>query len=138
MIRWIIIASALIAPSPSFSQPFHDQIPTTFQGTFAPSISECKAEYGVEVIEVKADGIHYYEGDDYLLIGVSFDGASTKSEEFIPLFNGRFTGRSETRILGEVTARMEMENPNTLIRYTMNSDGEANPKPVNIWVRCPK
>lgn len=85
-----------------------------------------------------ADGIHYYEADDYLIIGVKFYGSSTKTGRSVPLFNGRFTGRSETQLLGEANARMEMETPNTLIRYVLRADGEPNPKPDNTWLRCPK
>jgi hypothetical protein len=67
-----------------------------FRGTFAPTLADCQGENGVEIIDVRADGIHYFEGDDYLIIGVKFQGSSTKSRRFVPLFNGRFTGRMET------------------------------------------
>lgn len=132
-----LIAAALLAISPASGPPFHDAIPKDFWGTFASSLADCKAEYGVDLIYVSSDRIHYYEGDDYLLIGVAFGGASTKSGKQVPLFNGRFTGRSETQLLGEVNVRMEMETPNMLIRYVLKGDGEADPKPSNTWVRCP-
>jgi hypothetical protein len=119
------------------SQFLHDPIPIEFRGTYAPTINDCKNSNGVELIEVAANGVHYYEGDDYLLLGISFSGSSTKSGKFVPLFNGRFTGRMETQLLGEVNARMEMETPDTLIRYVLMEDGEPNPKAVNTWVRCP-
>lgn len=137
MIRWIGLAIAFL-PVAAAAQPFHDPIPEEFRGTFAPKVSDCSDPDGVELIEVAADGIHYYEGDDYLLIGVKFSGASSKSGEFVPLFNGRFTGRMETQLLGEVSARMEMETPNQLIRYALKEDGEVNPEPANVWVRCPR
>lgn len=120
------------------AQPFHNAIPAEFQGTFAPTLTDCRDPNGVELIQVAADGIHYYEGDDYLIIGVKFEGASTKSGKLIPLFNGRFTGRSETQLLGEVNARMEMETSETLFRYVLKSDGEVDAKAINAWVRCPK
>jgi hypothetical protein len=137
MNRWYLSALTLIAPIGAQAQALHDPIPEEFRGTFAPSLSHCRDPAGVEVIQVAADGVHYYEGDDYLLIGVNFSGSSTKSGRSVPLFNGRFTGRMETQLLGEVNARMEMENPNTLIRYALKADGEPNPTPVTTWVRCP-
>src|ERR1043166_77592 len=101
------------------AEPFHDAIPKEFRGIFAPAQKDCRSKDGVEAITVDADGVHYYEGDDYLIIGVGFSGSSTRSGKMVPLFNGRFTGRTETRLLGEVNARMEMENPNLLIRYAL-------------------
>lgn len=136
MMRVLALAGACL-PITVHAQPFHDPIPSEFQGTFAPTIADCQAPDGVELIAVEADGIHYYEGDDYLIIGVRFDGSSTKSGKFVPLFNGRFTGRAETQLFGEVNARMEMETPRTLIRYALRDNGEVDPKPVNTWVRCP-
>ena len=129
-----VLAAAVIAQT---TLPFHDQIPQEFVGTFAPQLTDCGNPDGVELITVSPDGVHYYEGDDYLLLGIKFAGASTKSGKFIPLFNGRFTGRSETALLGEVNARMEMENIDTLIRYRFDHSGQVDPKPVTTWVRCP-
>jgi len=138
MTNWLMGAAIACLPAAAAAQPFHDPIPEEFRGTFGPSPGACNDRDGVELIEVAADGVHYYEGDDYLVIGVKFSGASTKSGNFVPLFNGRFTGRSETRLLGEVNARMEMETPDRLIRYALREDGEVNPEPVNSWVRCPR
>lgn len=118
-------------------EPLHDAIPKEFHGVFAPTPAECRSEDGVETVTVAADGVHYYEGDDYLLIGVAFSGSSTRSGSMVPLFNGRFTSRMETQIPGEVNARMEMETPDLLVRYRLGEDGEPEPKPVNTWVRCP-
>lgn len=136
--KGIIAATVVLVPASLDAQPFHDPIPEEFRGTFAPTLADCRNEDRVDVIEVGGDGVHYYEGDDYLIIGVKFSGSSTKSGTFAPLFNGRFTGRMETQLLGEVNARMEMETPDTLIRYAIKDGGEVDPKPVNIWVRCPK
>lgn len=136
--KWIIAAAIACLPACVEAQPFHDSVPEEFRGTFAPTLADCRNEDGVEVIEVGEDGVHYYEGDDYLIIGIKFSGSSTKSGAFVPLFNGRFTGRMETQLLGEVNARMEMETPNTLIRYVLKDDGEVDPKPVNTWIRCTK
>lgn len=128
-----ILAAAALAGA----DPLHDPIPKEFHGTFAPTLEACRIEDGVETVTVAADGVHYYEGNDYLLIGVSFSGSSTKSGGMVPLFNGRFTGRMETHLLGEVNARMEMETPDLLIRYRLKDDGEPDPKPVSTWRRCP-
>lgn len=122
---------------PALAQPLHDPVPEGFRGKFAADLAECNDEDGVEVITVAADGIHYYEGDDYLLIGVKFFGPSTKSGKSVLLFNGRYTGRMETQLLGEVSARMELETPNMIVRYVLKRDGEVDPKPVNTWLRCP-
>lgn len=137
------LAAAVLAVSQlSFSitisaaQPLRDAIPAEFIGTFAPTVAGCLNPDGVEIIEVAQDGIHYYEGDDYLLIGIAFSGLSTRSGNDIPLFNGRFTGRAETRLLGEVNMRMEMETPNLLIRYALDGDGDAVKPAANVWVRC--
>ncbi len=138
MMRWIFALAFCGMPAVAVAQPFHDPIPIEFRGTFAPTLDACSDPDGVEQVEVAADDIHYYEGDDYLLIGVKFSGASTKSGEFVPLFNGRFTGRMETQLVGEVSARMEMETPNQLIRYALKEDGEVNTEPANVWFRCPK
>ena len=119
------------------AQPLHDPIPPEFRGTFAPKLADCSDPDGGELIEEAHDRIHYYEGDDYLLIGIKFSGASTRSGKSVPLFNGRFTGRSETQLLGEMNVRMEMETPNLLIRYALKDDGEPDAKPANAWVRCP-
>ncbi|HET9639706.1 MAG TPA: hypothetical protein VFP12_10900 [Allosphingosinicella sp.] len=135
--KWITTVSIACLAVCAKAQPFHDPIPEEFRGTFAPTLAECRNEDGVEVIEIGQDGVHYYEGDDYLIIGVKFGGSSTKSGKFVPLFNGRFTSRMETQLLGEVSARMEMETPNTLIRYALKDDGEVNSKPANTWIRCP-
>lgn len=135
--RFLAASLALSVSAPANALPFHDSIPKEFWGTFAPSLPDCKAQYGTELAYVSADRIHYYEGDDYLIIGVAFSGASTKSGKSVPLFNGRFTGRMEDKLLGEINVRMEMETPNLLIRYVLRDDGEPDSKPSNTWVRCP-
>jgi hypothetical protein len=137
MIGLLQLALALAGAQEVQRAPLHDAIPAEFLGTFAPAVADCSDPDGVEQIVVTADAIHYYEGDDYLVIGVKFGGSSTASGSDVPLFNGRFTGRLETQILGEVNARMEMENPNLLIRYKLGDDGEVIPKAINKWYRCP-
>jgi len=132
-----LFALPALTAGPALGLPFHDAIPREFLGTFGPNLAACKDKNGADLIEVLPDEVHYYEGDDYLLIGVAFGGASTKSGRMIPLFNGRFTGRTETRLLGEMNVRMEMETPNTLIRYVLKQDGEPETKPADTWVRCP-
>ena len=137
MTRWPLLFVVLSVPMSAHAKPLRDPIPAEFLGTFAPSLAQCREPYGVELILVESERIHYYEGDDFLLLGIEFSGSSTKSGNSVPLFNGRFTGRMETQLLGEVNARMEMETPNMLIRYVLKEDGEPDPKPVNVWVRCP-
>jgi hypothetical protein len=134
-----MVVATVCLPTGALAQAraFHDSIPPEFLGTFASRVTDCADPDGVELIVIEADGVHYYEGDDYLLIGVKFSGASTRSGKSVPLFNGRFTGRMETQLLGETNARMEMETPDLLIRYALKEDGEPDPKPVNTWTRCP-
>jgi hypothetical protein len=135
----VIGAALLCVAAQAVAQPLHDSIPADFQGTFAPTLAACKSKEGVDLVQVAADGVHYYEGDDYLLIGIAFHGASTKSGKFVPLFNGRFTGRMEVQLLGETNVRMEMETPDKLVRYRLGADGDADPKePVDQLIRCPK
>lgn len=109
-----------------------------FHGVFAPSRADCADAEGVNLISIDADGVHYYEGDDYLLIGVEFEGASTKSGKFVHLFNGRFTGRTETYLLGETNVRMEMETPTELVRFRIGDDGEPDRTHEDILFRCEK
>ena len=131
-----VFALSVATTAQSAAPPFHNSIPKEFHGTFSSTLAGCKEEYGVSLIEISSDRVHYYEGDDHLLIGISFFGSSTKSGKSVPLFNGRFTSRAESMLLGEVNARLEMESPNLLIRYALDDEGEPNPKPANTWVRC--
>ncbi|WP_225009715.1 hypothetical protein [Novosphingobium percolationis] len=137
MKKWIIALAITFTPVNSDAQPLHNPIPKEFHGVFATKISECKFPYEDRVISISSNGVHYYEGDDYLIMGIEFGGSSTKSGKLVPLFNGRFTGRNETKLLGEMNVRMEMETPNLLIRYALNDDGVPDPHPSDIWVRCP-
>jgi hypothetical protein len=52
------------------------------------------------------------------------------------MFNGRFTAREETNLLGEVNLRLEMEKPNVLVRYPLSDDGEPESAHADRWVRC--
>lgn len=138
MLYRLIFSGALFASSAAIAAPLHDKIPVDFQGKYAPTLADCKSSDGVDVVEVTGEAIHYYEGDDYLLLGISFEGASTKSESFIPLFNGRFIRRVETQILGERNARLELEKPGLLIKYPLDAKGEPIAQSASQWLRCPQ
>lgn len=135
--KWIVSAALVCSPAILGAKPLHNPIPDAFRGTFATALSDCDDPHGTELITVEAEGVHYYEGDDYLIIGIEFSGSSTKSRKHVPIFNGRYIGRMETQILGEVNTRMEMETPNMLIRYLVKDGGELDQKPVDTWLRCP-
>ena len=61
---------------------------------------------GVNQVLIDGESVNYYEGNDYLLLGVEFSGATTKPDGSGDLFNGRFTGRSEANLLGESSIRL--------------------------------
>lgn len=131
-----ICALATVTASAAAAPPFHDAIPMEFRGSYGATAAACGDRDGVNRIKVDADGVQYYEGNDYLILGVSFSGASAKTGKFIPLFNGRFTGRMETQLMGETNVRMELEAPDLLIRYVLDDDGEPKATATDSWVRC--
>ena len=108
------------------AKPFHDSMPMAFQGTWAPSLAACKDRVGVDKFTIDSESVNYYEGNDYLLIGIEFSGAMTKRGEWGSLFNGRFTSRLETALMNENNIRMEVAEkaPDVLYRYPIGEDGE--------------
>lgn len=140
--RMVSIMTALLATSiggGAAGKSFHDPIPETFRGTWAPNAADCRDPDGVAQVFVDAESVNYYEGNDYLLIGVSFSGSMTKRGGSGVLFNGRFTGRTEANLLGESNIRMEIDDrdPNTMFRYPIGDDGEPIAAREVKDVRCP-
>ncbi|PCG07543.1 hypothetical protein COA17_17715 [Sphingomonas ginsenosidimutans] len=136
-----IIAPLLVAfvGGSAAGKSFHDPIPEAFRGTWAPAAADCRDEDGVNKVFVDAESVNYYEGNDYLLIGVSFSGSMTKRSGSGVLFNGRFTGRTEANLLGESNIRMEIDDrdANTMYRYPIGDDGEPIAAREVKDVRCP-
>lgn len=124
---------------PRQAKIFHDEIPKVFQGMWAPSLALCSDADGVETVFIDAESVNYYEGNDYLLLGIAFGGAMTKPGGSGSLFNGRFTSRMETNILGEHNIRMEIDDThkNVLLRYPIAEDGEPVSSREVRHVRCP-
>lgn len=122
----VTAAFSLLIINSAQAKPFHDEIPQAFRGTWASSLADCKDTDGVNQFTIDSESVNYYEGNDYLLIGVAFLGAMTKPGGSGDLFNGRFTSRSETMLLGESNIRMEIDdsNKNVMYRYPIGEDGE--------------
>lgn len=120
------------------AKPFHDEIPEVFRGTWATTSSGCSDPNGVEQFVIDGDSVNYYEGNDYLLLGVKYWGEMTKGGGSGSLFNGRFTGRTETALLGESSVRMEIDdrNKSVLHRYPIGDDGEPIASREVRSVRC--
>lgn len=117
---------SLLLVSSAQAKPFHDEIPQVFRGTWGSSLADCRDADGVNQFTIDGESVNYYEANDYLLIGVAFVGAMTKPGGSGDLFNGRFTSRSETMLLGESNIRMEIDesNKDVMYRYPIGEDGE--------------
>ena len=137
-VNTLLLGAIATLGSAAAAQPLGDSIPPAFQGTFASERSKCMTPHGVDLIEITADRVHYYEGDDYLLLGVAFDGESTATKKVVPLFNGRFTGRMETQLLGEINVRYELETPDTIARFPISVGGQQSGQPSDRLYRCLK
>lgn len=139
--KGFLIASlfSLLAGGAAQAKGFHNDIPRVFHGTWAPSLAACRDADGVEKLFIDGESVNYYEGNDYLLLGIEFGGAMTKRGGSGSLFNGRFTSRMETNILGEHNIRMEVDdaNKNVLYRYPIGEDGEPIASREVRSVRCP-
>jgi len=120
------------------AKPFHDEIPQVFRGTWASELADCKDPDGVNQFTVDGESVNYYEGNDYLLIGIAFLGATTRPGGSGDLFNGRFTSRSESQLLGENNIRMEIDDrdKNVMYRYPIGDDGEPDAARQVRNVRC--
>lgn len=131
----LVLASAV----PVSARPFHDEISQVFRGTWAPSLAVCRDAEGVEQFVIDGESVNYYEGNDYLMIGLKFSGAMTKRGGSGALFNGRFTSRMESRLVGESNIRMEIDdrNKDVLYRYPIGDDGEPIAAREVRDVRCP-
>ena len=134
----IVSVSIAIFSANAFAAPFHDSIPVAFQGTWAPTATDCSDPVGVNQFHIDSDSVNYYEANDYLLIGVEFWGAMTRGSGSGAIFNGRFTSRSESRLLNENNIRMEIDDthPDVLLRYPIGDDGEPVSKNQVRSVRC--
>ncbi|GAA3901170.1 hypothetical protein GCM10022276_19950 [Sphingomonas limnosediminicola] len=117
--------------------PYGDAIPKAFWGAYARSARGCADKNDLARLEVTADRLSYYEADEYLILGVAFEGSSDTLKDVVPMINGRFTARQETNILGELNLRLAMEKPNVLVRFIMKDNGEPDETQPDRWVRCP-
>jgi hypothetical protein len=135
----LIIASLFFTgKGVAIAQPLHDQIPEIFRGTWAPTLADCSDPEGVNQVYIDGTSVNYYEANDYLLIGVKFEGGMTKPGGSGSLFNGRFTSRSEVNLLGENNIRMEIDDQDkdVLLRYPIGDDGEPIANREVKDVRC--
>lgn len=138
--KTILIVVSLCIPclAAAQSKPYHNEISQIFRGTWAPNIADCRDAEGINKVYIDGGSVNYYEGNDYLIIGIEFGGAMTKRDGSGSLFNGRFTGRTETNLLGESNIRMEIDDANkdVMYRYPIGDDGEPNPAREVKDVRC--
>jgi hypothetical protein len=138
--RVVLIAASLciLGASAAQAKPFRDEIPQVFRGTWAPTLAACRDPDGVDQLFIDGESVNYYEGNDYLLIGIEFWGIVTKSKGSGSLFNGRFTGRSETNLLGESNIRMEIDDrdKDVMYRYPIGDDGDPIEAREVKDVRC--
>lgn len=136
----VLVAALIWVPSLGAAQspPYHDQISQVFRGSWAPTLADCSDVEGVNKVFIDGSSVNYYEGNDYLLLGVEFGGAMTKRGGSGSLFNGRFTGRTETNLLGESNIRMEIDDrdKNVMYRYPIGADGEPIATREVKSVRC--
>jgi hypothetical protein len=117
--------------------PYGDAIPKDFWGSYGRSAKGCTDKNDLARLDVTADHLAYYEADEYLILGVAFEGSSNTIKDVVPMINGRFTSRQETNILGEVNLRLAMEKPNVLVRFIMKDNGEPDETQPDRWVKCP-
>lgn len=136
-LAFVVMSIALSAASAE-AKPFHDPMPVAFQGTWAPSFAGCNDPVGVDKFTIDSESVNYYEGNDYLLIGIEFSGAMTRRGGSGALFNGRFTSRLETALMNENNIRMEIDEkaPGVLYRYPIGDDGEPVAAREVRSVRC--
>lgn len=139
--KTLFVAGFLGALTAGFAhvKGFHDEIPELFRGTWSSTVLSYRDPDGVDRVFVDAESVNYYEGNDYLLLGIDFGGSMTKGGGSRKLFNGRFTSRSETNILGEHNIRMEIDDDdrNVMYRYPIGDDGEPIAAREVKDVRCP-
>ena len=92
--RAVLVAALICVPSlgAAQSKPYHDEISQVFRGSWAPTLADCRDAEGVNKVFIDGGSVNYYEGNDYLLIGIEFGGSMTKRGGSGSLFNGRLTG----------------------------------------------
>jgi hypothetical protein len=137
-VRLLAIATVLAsiaASTQSAAAPFGDPIPPAFRGTYARSVAGCSDKKELASLKVTEDHLAYYEADEYLLLGIAFEGSIGISPS-VPMFNGRFTVSQEANLLGEMNLSLVMEKPNVLVRYALKEDGEPDESHADRWVRC--
>jgi hypothetical protein len=136
----VIIAALICVPSLSAAQskPYHDEISKIFRGSWAANLADCRDIDGVNKVVIDGGSVNYYEGNDYLLVGVEFGGTMTKGGGSGSLFNGRFTGRTETNLLGESNIRLEIDDSNkdVMYRYPIGDDGDPIAAREVRSIRC--
>lgn len=134
----VLLGALLLCSTATGAEPFHDDIPEIFHGDWAATTLACNDPDGFEKISINAASITYPEGNDYLLIGIEMSGSLTRGNDWGTLFNGRYTSRAESMLMGEHNFRMEISerNPNVLYRYPIGLDGEAILSREARSVRC--
>lgn len=128
----VLVAAGTIATGP----PYRDPIPQVFWGRYARSAAACTDKAELAYLEVSAERLAYYEADEFLLLGIAFEGSPPDGHETVQMFNGRFTAREEANPLGELNLELALEKPGQLVRYPLKADGEPDTTHPDRWVLC--
>jgi hypothetical protein len=137
MVKAVIFVFAVILPLPATAHPFGDAIPKAFQGLYSRSDTSCRDPKELAFLKITEDALHYYEADEYLVMGISFEGSSSKNSGLVPMLKGRFLAREEISIVGDIDLELVMATPTKLIRYGLQKDGEIDEKHADVWIPCP-
>ena len=124
--KLLIVLLFISSATSALARPFDNEISTVFRGTWAPTFAACRDPEGVEQFVIDGESVNYYEGNDYLLVGIEFFGSMTRRGGSGNLFNGRFTSRLESKLVGENNIRFEINeaDKNVIFRYPIGEDGE--------------
>lgn len=134
--RLLLIASLATFATHASSQPFRDPIPAASRGSYARNVKACGDPNEIASLTVTANRLAYYEADEFLILGIAFEGTPPGGRTSVPMFNGRFTARQEATPLGETNLQLAMVKPNELVRYPLKADGDPDETHPDRWFRC--
>jgi hypothetical protein len=133
-----LLFALLFAPSATNVAPLRDPIPVAMRGIYGRTAASCNDPREIAFLKVTANRLAYYEADEFLLLGIAFEGTSPTGHAQ-PMLNGRFIARQETTIAGEGNLRLVLETPDRLVRYQLAQDEGEPAADANrdVWIRCP-
>jgi hypothetical protein len=137
IMKSLLASCGLLMAAPIAAHPVGSLIPVEFHGLYARAPAACGDPNEIAFLRVSGDRLDYYEANEFLAMGIEFQGSTAKSLEAVPMFHGRFLVRSETQI-GDIDLRLVMETPRILARYALLENGEVNEAEADRWFRCPE